>query len=66
MTFDEMCQIPIPDKTYEPARRHCYEVAREMLYMAENGYAVGAIELQSFAARLLDGVALKYGGTVTR
>ena len=67
-TLTEFLQRPIPPNT-DPARRHCYEVACDMMFCVnrmEQGLPmqVDATLLRAFIARLLDGVDGRYGTAV--
>jgi hypothetical protein len=65
MTLDEALNLPMPDSRIEPARRHCWEVACDLLFVVQNGWTVTPAMMQSFADRLHEGVALRYSSNPT-
>jgi hypothetical protein len=65
MTFDEVSTIPAPDKNTQTAARHCWEVACDLLYAAENGIACDERLMRDFAARLVEGVYDRYSSKVS-
>ena len=65
MTFDEANALPMPDSRIEPARRHCWEVACDLLMAAEKEWTLTHDTMRDIADRLLDGVALRYSSNPT-